>query len=53
VTTNPTDPTLPGAQGLRAEELFEAAAKAFPGILVVDLVAGLENGDRFIFDREK
>jgi hypothetical protein len=53
VTTNPTDPSLPGAPGLRAEELFEATVKAFPGVLVVDLVAGLENGDRFIFRREK
>lgn len=41
VTTNPADPSLPGAPGLRAEELFAATAKAFPGILVVDLVAGL------------
>ena len=41
VTTNPTDPSLPGAPGLRAEELFEQTAKAFPGVLVVDLVAGL------------
>lgn len=38
VTTNPT---APGGAILRADELFEAAAKAFPGILVVDLVAGL------------
>jgi hypothetical protein len=52
VTTNPTDPSRPGVQGLHAEELFEAAVKAFPGILVVDLVAGLKNGDRFIFGRE-
>jgi hypothetical protein len=48
VTTNPT-----AGAGLRADELFEATAKAFPGVLVVDLVAGLENGDRFIFGREK
>ncbi len=41
VTTNPADPTLPGEQGLRAEELFEETTRAFPGILVVDLVAGL------------
>ena len=43
VTTNPT---APGAQGLRAEELFEAAAKAFPGVLIVDLVAGLIAGPK-------
>ena len=49
VTTNPT---APGETGLRAEELFEATAKAFPGILVVDLVAGLKKGDKFIFGRE-
>ena len=30
VTTNPTDPSLPGAPGLRAEELFAATVKAFP-----------------------
>jgi len=50
VTTNPT---APGRPALRAEELFEATATAFPGVLVVDLVAGLENGDRFIFGPEK
>ncbi|HEY6066018.1 MAG TPA: hypothetical protein VIY96_07660 [Thermoanaerobaculia bacterium] len=38
VTTNPT---LPGGAGLHAVELFEATARAFPGVLVVDLVAGL------------
>jgi hypothetical protein len=48
-----TTPTAPGAVSLRAEELFEMTVKAFPGILVVDLVADLENGDRFIFGREK
>ena len=36
VTTNPT---APGAVPLRAEELFEATAAAFPGVLAVDLVA--------------
>ena len=46
VTTNPTDPSLPGARGLRAEELFEATAKAFPGVLVVDLVAGFVAGPK-------
>jgi hypothetical protein len=50
VTTNPT---APGAVPLRAGELFEATAAAFPGVLVVDLVADLGNGDRFIFGREK
>jgi hypothetical protein len=38
VTTNPT---APGAVPLLAKELFEATAAAFPGVLVVDLVAGL------------
>jgi hypothetical protein len=46
VTTNPTDPSLPGAPGVRADELFEAAAKAFPGVLVVDLVADLIAGEK-------
>ena len=41
VTTNPTDPSVPGAPGLRAEELFEATVKAFPAVVVVDLVANL------------
>ena len=41
VTTNPADPSVPGAGRLRAEELFAATVKAFPGVLVVDLVAGL------------
>jgi hypothetical protein len=43
VTTNPT---APGAQGFRPEELFEAAATAFPGVLVVDLVAELVAGGK-------
>jgi hypothetical protein len=38
VTTNPT---APGSISLRAPELFEATANAFPGVLIVDLVAGL------------
>jgi hypothetical protein len=46
VTTNPTDPSLPGEAGLRANELFEATARAFPGILVVDLVADLVAGPK-------
>src|SRR4030095_4450779 len=44
VTTNPTNPANPVAPGgplLRGDELFEAAVSAFPGVLVVDLVAGL------------
>jgi hypothetical protein len=41
VTTNPTNPFAPGSPALRADELFEAAVSAFPGVLVVDLVAGL------------
>ena len=41
VTTNPTDPSVPGAPGLRAEELFEATVKAYPAVVVVDLVANL------------
>lgn len=41
VTTNPTDPSLPGAPGLRSEELFAATVKAFPAVVVVDLVANL------------
>ena len=38
VTTNPT---APGGLSLDAHQLFEATAKAFPGVLVVDLVADL------------
>jgi hypothetical protein len=38
VTTNRT---APGAVPLRAEELFQAATTALPGVVVVDLVAGL------------
>ena len=38
VTTNPT---APGAVSLPAQELFEETARAFPGVLVVDLVSGL------------
>jgi hypothetical protein len=41
VTTNPT---APGAVPLRAEELFEATAAAFPGVLVADPVADLVAG---------
>jgi len=43
VTTNPT---APGAEGFRAEELFEATVKAFPGVLVLDLVAELVAGGK-------
>jgi hypothetical protein len=39
--TNPANPVAPGGPLLRGDELFEAAVSAFPGVLVVDLVAGL------------
>jgi hypothetical protein len=38
VTTNPT---APGGASLGAEELFEATVRAFPGVVVIDLLAGL------------
>ena len=41
VTTNPT---APGGAILPADELFGATVSAFPGVLVVDLVAGLIAG---------